>query len=85
MCRKSLPGKLFIFRAGSAIVAVGVDGNTAARQEFPPYFNVFRVHQANEVFHDDVHAVLVKIAVIAEAEKVQLERFALNHQLVGNI
>ena len=34
----------------------------------PKNFDVFRIHQGNQVFHDDVDAVFMEIAVVAEAE-----------------
>ena len=60
--------------AGLAVIAVGVDGDAAARGEFAPDFDIFRIHQANEILHDDVHAVLMEITVVAETEQVQLDR-----------
>ena len=71
--------------AGLAVVAVGVDGNAAPRGEFAPNLDVFGVHEADEILHDDVHAVLVEIPVVAKAEQVQLEGLALHHAGAGHI
>ena len=49
-------------------------------REFAPYLDVFRVHQADQVLHDDVHAVLVESPRGSrKAEQVQLEGLALHH------
>ena len=88
MVGQSVPSHLFPLRPRSAIVAVRVNGNAAAGQKLSPHFNVRRLHQPDQVVHDDVHTVLVEIAVIPEAEQIQLQRFALHHDLprhVGNV
>ena len=80
-----LGGHVGVGRSRAAVVAVGVDADTAARHEFAPHFDVLGVHQPNEVFHDDVDTVFVKITVIAETEQIQFERLALHHLLVGQV
>ena len=79
MIHQAIAGHLLILRSRPAVVAVRVDRDAAARSEFAPHLDVFRVHQLDQIVHDHVHAILVKIAVVAEAEQVQLERFALDH------
>lgn len=79
MVHQAIAGHLFVLCSRLAVVAVRVDRDAAARSEFAPHLDVFRVHQLDQVVHDHVHAILVKIAVVAEAEQVQLERFALDH------
>ena len=39
----------------------------------------------NEVFHYDVHAILVESTMIAEAEQVEFQTLALYHLYVRNI
>ena len=78
-------GKLLILRARRAIVGKGVNAYPAARREDARHLYIFRVHQSHKVFHDDVHAVFVEVAVIAEAEKVQLQALALHHLLGRDI
>ena len=73
MVEKPLFCQLLIFSARPAVIAIRVNADSAARSEDTGYFDVFGVHQADKVFHDDVHTVLVEIAVIAEAEQIQLE------------
>ena len=85
MVGETLECNLFPAGAGLAVVAVRVDRDAAARRKFAPDLNVLRFHQADEVLHDDVYAVLMEIAVVAEAEQIQLERLALYHALAGHI
>ena len=65
---KTLFGSLFPLRTRLAIICVWIDGQTTARCKLAPYLNVLRIHQLDEVFHDDVDAVLVKVPVIAETK-----------------
>lgn len=60
------PGDLFPARVRAAVVCVGVDGDAAARREFAPDLDILRIHERDEILHDDVHTILVEIAVIAE-------------------
>ena len=50
-----------------------MNGDAAARCEFAEYFDVFRIHQGDEVFHDDVDAVFMEVAVVAEAEEIEFQ------------
>ena len=58
------------FKRGTsfAVSGKGMNGDAATRCEFAENFDVFRIHQGNQVFHDDVDAVFMEIAVVAEAE-----------------
>jgi hypothetical protein len=60
-------------RAFLSVIAERIDGYAAARQKLSPNFHVFWVHQRNEVFHNNVDAILVEIAVISEAEQIELK------------
>ena len=51
-----------------AIVCIWIDGQTTAWRKLTPYLDVLWIHQLDEVFHDDIDAVLVKVPVIAEAK-----------------
>ena len=53
-----------------AMVGEGVNGYTPARREYTFDLNVAWLHKPDEVFHYDVHAVLMKVAVIAEREQI---------------
>lgn len=85
MIHQAILRHLLIFRTRLAVVAVRIDGNAAARCELAPHLNVFRVHQLDQVIHDDVDAILMEVAVVAEAEQIQLERFAFHHFDIGNV
>ncbi|KAA6314227.1 hypothetical protein EZS27_035127, partial [termite gut metagenome] len=43
------------------------------------------IHQFNEVFHNHVYAIFVKRTMIAKAEKVEFQAFALYHFYVGEV
>ena len=65
---KALFCSLFPLCTRLAVVCVWIDGQTTARRKLAPYLDVLRIHQLDEVFHDDVNAVLVKVPVIAETK-----------------
>ena len=68
-----------------AVIGKRVDGDAATRGENSLDLDIARIHQFHEVFHDDVDAVLVKIAVVAEAEKIEFQALALDHALARDI
>ena len=65
---KALFCRFFPLCTRLSIVCVWIDGQTTARRELAPYLDVLRIHQLDEVFHDDIDAVLVKVPVIAETK-----------------
>ena len=65
---KALFCRLFPVCTRLAIVCVWIDGQTTARRKLAPYFDVLRVHQLDEVFHNDINAVLVKVPMVTEAK-----------------
>ena len=74
-----------IARFGIAVVTVRVNADTTTRSEYAPDLNVFRRHQCDKVFHDDINTVFVERTVIPEAEQIQFHTFAFHHPFVGNI
>ena len=82
---KALFCSLFPLCTRLAIVCVWIDGQTTARRKLAPHLDIFRIHQLHEIFHDDVDTILVKVAVISEAEQIKLQAFALHHPHVGNV
>ena len=72
MCCKALCCKLLILRAWSSVVGEWVDADATSWREKSYYFDVFWSHELNEVFHDGIYTVLVEVAMVAEAEKVEL-------------
>ena len=65
---KALFCSLFPLCTRLAIVCVWIDGQTTTRRKLAPYLDVLRIHQLDEIFHDDVDTVLVKVPVIAETK-----------------
>ena len=65
---KALFCRLFPLCTRLAVVCIWIDGQTTARRKLSPYLDVLRIHQLDEIFHDDVDAVLVKVPVIAETK-----------------
>jgi hypothetical protein len=59
---------LFVVRARLPVVAIGINTDSAARREYPCYFNVFRFHQGDQIVQDDVYAVFMESAMVTKAE-----------------
>lgn len=83
--QKAELGHFFVFCSRSSVVGVGVDADAASRCEKSRHFDVFWVHQFDEVLHDDVDTVFVKVAVVSETEQVELQTFAFHHLMVGEV
>ena len=58
MIEKPLFRQLFIFSARPTVIAIRVNTDSAARSEDTGYFDVFGVHQADKVFHDDIDTIM---------------------------
>ena len=67
------------------MVAVGVDGEAAAGEEFAPDFDVPGMEEVDQVVHDDIYAVFMEVTVIAEAEEVELQGFTFYHEISGDV
>ena len=70
MIEQPLLRQLFIFCARPAVIAIRVNADSAARSEDTSHLDVFGVHQADKVFHDDIDAILMKGSVVAETEQI---------------
>lgn len=68
-----------------AIIGKRYDRYTASRCEDSAHLYIAGVHQFHEIFHDDIDAILMEVAVVAEAEEIELETLALHHIFVGDI
>ena len=66
-------GYVFVFCVGASVVGVGPDADAAARGEDACDFDVFGIHEVDEVFHDLVDAVFVEVSVVAVGEEVEFE------------
>ena len=75
----------FVFRSGTSVVCVRVNGDAAARGEDSRNLNVLGIHQTNEVFHYNIYAILVESAMITETEKIEFQAFALHHFHIGDV
>ena len=78
---QTLKGHLFPTSAWFPIITVRVNGYPSSGSKFSPFLNVFRVHQTNQIFHDNVYTVLMEISMVAEAEQIQLQRFTLHQDV----
>ena len=61
-----------VLMIGVAVVGEGLDGDAATGVEQADDLQIFGIHQLDEVLHDDVDAVLMEVAVVTEAEEVEL-------------
>lgn len=84
MVEKTESCKVVPFGAWDAVVAVGIDGEAAAGEEFAPYFNISGAEETDEVFHDHVDAVFMEVAVVTVAEEVKFQGFAFYQVFVWN-
>ena len=78
MTKKSLLHHVLMFSI--AVVGEGLDGDATTRIEEPDNLQIFGIHQLDQVFHDDVDAILMEVAVVAETEEIKLQALALHHQ-----
>ncbi len=85
MLPQPICSKFFPLSAFHPVVAVGVDGEAAAGEEFAPDFDVAGMEEVDQVIHDDIDAVFMEVAVIAEAEEVEFQGFAFYHEISGNV
>ena len=51
-----------------AVICVWIDGQTTARCKLAPYLDVLRIHQLDEIFHDDVNAIFMEITMVTETK-----------------
>ena len=77
--------KLLVFCAWTTVVGVWIDADTATWGEDTRHLNIFRIHEADKVFHDDIDAILMEVAMITEREEIELQTLALHHSHVWHI
>ena len=78
-------GQSFVFGAGAAVVGIGEDADAAAGGEETGDLDVLGLHEAHEVFHDDIDTVFMEVAVVAEGKEVEFQALAFDHALAGNV
>ena len=74
-----------ILVSGIAVIGKRLDGDSPTGIEQADDFQILGIHQFDQVLHDDIHAIFMEVAVVAEAEEIKLEALALHHQGSGNI
>ena len=77
--------KLLVFCSRTTIVSIWIYANTTTWGEDTRHLYIFRIHEADKVFHDDIDTILVEITMITEREEIELKALALNHSHVRNI
>ena len=82
---ESLLCQFLVFGAWLAIVGIRPDADAATRSKDACYLYIFRVHQFDEILHDDVYAVFMEVAMVAETEEIKFQTLALYHLYVRNI
>ena len=68
MLLQSILRQLLILRARASVVGIRIDADATARGEETRNFDIFRIHEFDQVLHNHVYAVLVEVAVVAEAK-----------------
>ena len=64
--QKAVLRHFLVLRTRLAVVGKGINADAATRNEDASHLDVLGFHQADEVLHDDVDAVLVEATMIAE-------------------
>ena len=77
--------KLLVFCAWTTIVGVWIDANTATWGEDTRHLYIFRIHEADKVFHNDIDTILMEITMIAEREEIEFQTLALHHLHIWHI
>ena len=75
MIEETMLGKFLVLCARASIVGKWIDADSATWSEKSYYLDVFRIHKFDKILHNDIYAILMKIAMITEAEKIQLQGF----------
>ena len=77
--------KLLVFCAWTTIVGVWIDADTATWGEDARHLYIFRIHETDKVLHNDIDAILMEVAMIAEREEIEFQTLALHHLHIGHI
>ena len=85
MLHEALLCQLFVFSPRSAIVGKWEYAYSSTGLEYSRHFDVTWIHELHEVFHYDIDTILMKVAMVAEAEEIQLQALAFHHTHVGNV
>ena len=74
-----------VLMLGIAVIGEGLDRDAATGIKQADDLQIFWIHQLDQVLHNDVDAVLVEIAVVAETEEVEFQALALHHQRARDV
>ena len=85
MPTETIERQLLIFCSWSAVVGVWMNCNASTWREDASDLDVTRIHKTNQVFHYYIDTVFVEVAMIAEAEEIELEALAFDHLDIRNI
>ena len=85
MPTETIERQLLIFCSWSAIVGVWMNCNASTWREDASDLDVTRIHKTNQVFHYYIDTVFMKVAMIAETEKIEFQALAFDHLDIWNI
>lgn len=85
MIEQSLFCQFLELGARTSIITIRIYTYTATWRKDTGHFYILRIHQFNKILHNLIHAVLMKIAMISKAEKIEFQAFALYHPLIRYI
>ena len=85
MIEETMLGKFLVLCARASIVGKWIDADSATWSEKSYYLDVFRIHKFDKILHNDIYAILMKISVVSETEKIELETLALHHFHIRDI
>ena len=82
---ETLLGECLIVSSRAPVIGIRMDGYATSGSEQSENFDVLGIHQLDQVIEDDIDAILMETAMVAETEEVELQALALHHPDVGNI
>ena len=85
MVPHTILGHLLILCSWTSVVAIRIYGYTTTRSEYTGNLDIFRIHKLYKVLHYYVHAILVEISMVSEAEEIQFQTLAFHHPYVRQI
>ena len=85
MLLQTIGSKFCVASTRLSVVGIRIDADATSGSEESSDLDVFRIHEANEIFHDDIDTVFVEIAMIAKGEEIEFEAFALYHLYIGDV
>ena len=85
MPTETIECQLLVLGSWSAVVGIWVNCNASSRRKNASDLDVTGIHKMNQVFHYYIDTVFVEVAMIAEAEEIELEALAFDHLDIRNI